>query len=1523
MNPKVYVNNNRYNNSAQLNSETLKNHNVKPIITQGHRATFLNKRNTIVDTVSESSFNVFTQNNEIGSIQTKVFYNSNYKTHLQVEPKTEDKFYKLNFPTIEDSLKITCKPIPTRKVECTVEEMNQLLSHRPKATYCTHPSLNRSTNNILLHEEDTLNTKKQRDDNITTFFNDKTSQGNERERKTCRASKQTNAIFNPVDYYFCKDKENSSEDDRIRDEALQSAPQPDLVSDVDTTAVTRVKASPSRLIYSNVIQSEPLYNDDNVSYSRNLIEDVDNMTINLTTNDANKLYAKMEDQMKIVRIKSLKIKRLITTGKNQPDHTLNDVYDSIFATVNNKDTKLKNVPSLNIKVQIPGMNQTLLGILDTGANSNCINHALVKHYTLIKEDTPILFTATKQKIEILGSVFITIEINGKCYLTKFLVIKNLAADLILGNEFMIKHSVEISYSKKEIRIENGDNIVKMNGTWFLKVKDKELIALAVEEENQFEEVRTHEKYILKPRQHLKLKLLEDKDANYVFEQNLCTRDRLKIYVYISEDWTDGNKKYLQVYNASTNARVLKAGTLLGYLRKDHTPDNNIKPNKVKPTDIVHPTDLKINTNPSELFTPDCYESGKTLLYDKNGDLIQINKELTIEQHNKTVEVIAKYIHMFTNKTEDVTECNIPPVRIKLKEHAKPVLCKPYKQSHSERQILDKEIQKLVHAGILREMDQYSMYQSPIFIVTNKDKTNRLITDFRALNAQIEPENYPIPSLDLILSSLAGMKWFSTVDCKSSFFAIPVHQDDRHLLTVISETSKYVFNRIPQGLNISTAIFQRCLTKILSKHLFQKCNIYIDDTQVYSTDFEGQLSNLEAILEDLSIHNLKLNTNKSKLCMTQINVLGHEVNQNGIKPMKSSIEAVTKIKQPRTIKDVRSCLGFFSFFRKFIENFSLIALPMTNCIKHYNKTKRLIWDQNCENALNKFKHILTNPPLLKHFEQGLETRIYTDASNETIGAVLIQVKDGIEFPIQYLSKKLPESKKSLSISEKEFCSLVYACLTWRPFIFGQETKVYTDHSPLLAYQSFKNLSSRLTRLALQLTDFNLKIFYKKGSQMTLPDFLSRQENSEDMDPNILGDTLNIILQVDLTQLQLQQEDLKKIIDTINNPSTATKKDRQLSEPFFIKNNILYKTKDKVTRKDVVVIPNCLTQKIIENFHCNPMEGGHLYSEKTLEKIQERYYWKHMRTQVEQFVKTCDLCQKRKIPNQRKLGLLNPISPSITPFSRLQLDFIGPLIPSYGKEYILTITDVATKFSFTYPLKTADAQSVSKCLLDLITQYGMFQIIQSDRGTTFTSKIIQHLVLALGACQIFSSAYMPQINGLVESYNKILIQMLSNYVQDKPTKWLDYLSFVTFAYNNTKHETTRYKPSYLFLGFEPLLMSDTFLIVPNTDKSVVDKIQILENVRQSVPNIIREAQKKQKKYFDKFRRSFSFKPGDEVLVYFPKNLRNNQTKFNQRYKGPYTVLRKVNPSTYEIELLKNNILTKDTVHIARLKLYNRRI
>ncbi len=359
-----------------------------------------------------------------------------------------------------------------------------------------------------------------------------------------------------------------------------------------------------------------------------------------------------------------------------------------------------------------------------------------------------------------------------------------------------------------------------------------------------------------------------------------------------------------------------------------------------------------------------------------------------------------------------------------------------------------------------------------------------------------------------------------------------------------------------------------------------------------------------------------------------------------------------------------------------------------------------------------------------------------------------------------------------------------------------------------------------------------------------------------------------------------------------------------------------------RNYLIALPKELKTQVLHDFHDNSLSGGHLNADRTYKKIKDKYYWYKMRTDIENYVKTCDSCQKRKIPTKKPPGFLQPIPPTLTPFTRIQADIIGPLCPSNRYKYILCVTCVSTRMVFVFTLVSADAPSVAKCLLKLITTYGTFSVLQTDKGTTFTAQIIHQLHTALGMCQILSSSYSPNVNGLVEVSNKTIIDIMAHYTSSFPSKWSNFLQHAAFAYNNTPHSCHGYKPSYLFFGFEPVMPSETLLALPNCDREIMDNLKIIDNVRKTIPELIKKQQEKQKFYYDKRRRHLEIKAGDEVLVWYPKNLRENTTKFAYKYKGPYTVTRKLTPVSYEIELFKNGKMVKDDVHVQRLKIYSRR-
>lgn len=273
------------------------------------------------------------------------------------------------------------------------------------------------------------------------------------------------------------------------------------------------------------------------------------------------------------------------------------------------------------------------------------------------------------------------------------------------------------------------------------------------------------------------------------------------------------------------------------------------------------------------------------------------------------------------------------------------------------------------------------------------------------------------------------------------------------------------------------------------------------------------------------------------------------------------------------------------------------------------------------------------------------------------------------------------------------------------------------------------------------------------------------------------------------------------------------------------------------------------------------------------------------------------------------------------SRLIIDFIGPVNSSFGYKYILTCTDATTKYAWAFKCKTADAKTVAGNLIKIILKYGKMRILQSDRGTHFNNEIIKNLTSTLGINQILSSAYSPQTQGLTEKFNGTLTNMLSHYVHEKPDEWSKYLDKIVYCYNSTKQTSTGFTPNKLMFAFEPNNPMDIIQILENPNYDIRQHIKQIQEIRQTLPEIIKRAQDKQKWYYDKKRTDFEFQQGDEVLI---KREFHGKTpsKFDMQYTGPYPIIKKINKLTYLVEILKYGRLQSESIHISRMKMYHRR-
>ncbi|GJV82692.1 reverse transcriptase domain-containing protein [Tanacetum coccineum] len=237
-------------------------------------------------------------------------------------------------------------------------------------------------------------------------------------------------------------------------------------------------------------------------------------------------------------------------------------------------------------------------------------------------------------------------------------------------------------------------------------------------------------------------------------------------------------------------------------------------------------------------------------------------------------------------------------------------------------------------------------------------------------------------------------------------------------------------------------------------------------------------------------NLVLNWEKCHIMVKEGIVLGHKILKSGIKVDRAKVDVIAKLPHPTSVKGVQSFLGHAGFYRRFIQDFSKIAWPMTQLLE---KETLFIFSKECIEAFNILKKKLTEALILVSPDWDLPFKIMCDASDYAVGAVLGQRKTKHFQPIHYLSKTMTDAQAHYTTTEKELLAVVYAFEKFWPYLVLSKTIVYTDHSALKYLLAKQDVKLRLLRWILLLQEFDVIIRDKKGAENLAADHLSGLEN----------------------------------------------------------------------------------------------------------------------------------------------------------------------------------------------------------------------------------------------------------------------------------------------------------------------------------------------------------------------------------------------------------------------------------------------
>ena len=786
----------------------------------------------------------------------------------------------------------------------------------------------------------------------------------------------------------------------------------------------------------------------------------------------------------------------------------------------------------------------------------------------------------------------------------------------------------------------------------------------------------------------------------------------------------------------------------------------------------------------------------------------------------------------------------------LKDGAQPVFMKSRQLPYAVKEMVHQELKTMADADILEKVE-YSEWATPIVVVRNKNKI-RICGDYKVtLNRVIETKHYPIPSVEECLNTVVGGSKFTVLDIKKAYNNLLIRSNDRKFTTINTPFGLFEWKRLPYGISNSGPIFQENIDHTLQGIPMTTCRV--DDILISGKTDKEHLYNLNYVIMVLEYQGYRCNWEKSQIFRDRVVYLGHEVSQEGIRPLKSKVDDLLGAKTPENVGELVSFLGAVNYYRRYLPQLSTVISPLERL---RSKDVKWQWTAEEEEAYKKLKKMLSSEIVLTFYNPELPVKLDTDASSVGLGAVLSHIMpNGEERPIEFISRTLSAAERNYAQIDREALGIVWGVKRFHLYLYGRKFLLRTDHKPLVHIFGAKKMpdmgTSRIIRWALFLMEYDYEIIYRKTSEHSNCDMLSRlpvtTKHTEDEDLNAVVCALNLettCIDAETIRVETKKDPvLSKIATFILDGWPITSPDSELMIAYWRRKDELSMELGCVLWGARVIIPTKLKQFVLEMLHLtHPGSPG-------MKNLARSYvWWPSMNNDIDNLVRTCETCSKHS-KSAPTVGE-HPWSKPQGPWQRVHMDFAGP----FAGFMWLVLQCAYSKWPEVAKMQSTSAPKLIKELRNIFARTGIPCVCVSDNGPQFTSDTLDKFMKTNRIKHILTPTYHPKSNGLAERLVGSFKHSMKKMLEENGDVDQNMSNFL-LRYRNTPHSKTRIEPAVLMYGrtlrsalhfIRPSDRERAELLQADKEQKVADE---LPKVRQFHPKQLILVQKNDNKTWSK--------------------------------------------------------------------------